>query len=73
MQIRLGKVIDKVNKLDQGHERGSLQQRLETRCRCKGTVAFGSALYNWAVSVPVHEEERDLVQGLCSISAVQAT
>ena len=24
MQIRLGKVIDKVNKLDQGHERGSL-------------------------------------------------
>ena len=51
MQIRLGKVIDKVNKLIKGmnEERYNNGWKLDAT---QGTVAFGSALYNWAVSVP---------------------
>ncbi len=51
MQIRLGKVIDKVNKLIKGmnEQRYNEGWKLDA---AKGTVAFGSALYNWAVSVP---------------------
>jgi translation elongation factor 2 (EF-2/EF-G) len=51
MQIRLGKVIDKVNKLIKGMNEEMYNQgwRLDPKL---GTVAFGSALYKWAVSVP---------------------
>lgn len=51
MQIRLGKVIDKVNKLIKGmnEEMYNAGWKLDA---AKGTVAFGSALYNWAVSAP---------------------
>jgi elongation factor 2 len=51
MQIRLGKVIDKVNKLIKGmnEERYNAGWKLDASA---GTVAFGSALYKWAVSVP---------------------
>ncbi|MDD1676059.1 MAG: GTP-binding protein, partial [Methanomicrobiales archaeon] len=51
MQIRLGRVIDKVNKLIKGMNEEMYNQgwRLDPKA---GTVAFGSALYKWAVSVP---------------------
>lgn len=51
MQIRLGKVIDHVNKLIKGmnEERYKAGWRVDA---AEGTVAFGSALYNWAISVP---------------------
>jgi len=51
MQIRLGKVIDKVNGLIRGMNEKKYKEgwRLDAT---NGTVAFGSALYNWAVSVP---------------------
>jgi elongation factor 2 len=51
MQIRLAKVIDKVNKLIKGMNEKMYNEgwKLDP---IKGTVAFGSALYNWAVSVP---------------------
>ena len=51
MQIRLGKVIDKVNKLIKGmnEEMYNSGWKLDA---ANGTVAFGSALYNWAVSAP---------------------
>ncbi|MHC1600205.1 MAG: elongation factor EF-2 [Candidatus Methanospirareceae archaeon] len=50
MQIRLGKIIDKVNKLIKGMNKDKYAEwKLDA---AKGTVAFGSALYNWAVSVP---------------------
>ncbi|HWQ65278.1 MAG TPA: elongation factor EF-2 [Methanospirillum sp.] len=51
MQIRLGKVIDKVNKLIKGmnEEMYNAGWKLDA---AQGTVAFGSALYNWAVSAP---------------------
>ncbi|NLA38465.1 MAG: GTP-binding protein, partial [Methanomicrobiales archaeon] len=51
MQIRLARVIDKVNKLIKGMNEKMYNAgwRLDA---AKGTVAFGSALYNWAVSVP---------------------
>ncbi len=51
MQIRLGRVIDKVNKLIKGmnEEAYNAGWKLDA---AQGTVAFGSALYNWAVSVP---------------------
>lgn len=51
MQIRLAKVIDKVNNLIKGmnEEMYNNGWKLDP---AKGTVAFGSALYNWAVSVP---------------------
>ena len=52
MMIRLGRVIDKVNKLIKG-----MNEKMYTEGGWKldaatGTVAFGSALYNWAVSIP---------------------
>ena len=51
MQIRLGKVIDHVNKLIKGmnEEKYKAGWRVDA---AGGTVAFGSALYNWAISVP---------------------
>ncbi|MHC1626839.1 MAG: elongation factor EF-2 [Methanoculleaceae archaeon] len=51
MQIRLGRVIDKVNRLIKGMNEEMYRKgwRLDA---ANGTVAFGSALYNWAVSVP---------------------
>ncbi|NLX49925.1 MAG: elongation factor EF-2 [Methanospirillum sp.] len=51
MQIRLGRVIDKVNKLIRGMNEEAYKAgwRLDA---AQGTVAFGSALYNWAVSAP---------------------
>ncbi|ABE52094.1 elongation factor EF-2 [Methanococcoides burtonii] len=52
MQIRLGKLIDHVNKLIKGmnEERYNAGWRVDA---AEGTVAFGSALYNWAISVPM--------------------
>ncbi|WP_292466710.1 elongation factor EF-2 [Methanolobus sp.] len=52
MQIRLGKLIDHVNKLIKGmnEERYKAGWRVDA---AEGTVAFGSALYNWAISVPM--------------------
>ncbi|MDD1673762.1 MAG: GTP-binding protein, partial [Methanomicrobiales archaeon] len=51
MQIRLGRVIDKVNKLIKGMNEDMYNQgwRLDPKT---GTVAFGSALYKWAISAP---------------------
>ncbi|MDT8357941.1 MAG: elongation factor EF-2, partial [Methanomicrobiaceae archaeon] len=51
MQIRLGRVIDKINRLVKGmnEEAYNAGWKLDAAI---GTVAFGSALYNWAVSVP---------------------
>lgn len=51
MQIRLGKVIDKVNKLIKGMNEEAYNSGWKLDAG-SGTVAFGSALYNWAVSVP---------------------
>jgi elongation factor 2 len=51
MQIRLGKVIDKVNKLIKGMNEDAYNNGWKLDA-AKGTVAFGSALYNWAVSAP---------------------
>ena len=51
MQIRLGKVIDKVNKLIRGMNEDAYNNGWKLDAS-KGTVAFGSALYNWAISVP---------------------
>ncbi len=50
MQIRLGAVIDKVNKLIKGMKPDRYDElRLDIAA---GKVAFGSALNNWAISVP---------------------
>ncbi|NQE05152.1 Elongation factor 2 [ANME-1 cluster archaeon GoMg1] len=50
MQIQLSKIIDKVNKLMQGMKKDKYEDwKLDA---VKGNVAFGSALYNWAISVP---------------------
>jgi len=51
MQMRLGKVIDHVNKLIKGmnEEKYKAGWRMDAS---EGTVVFGSALYNWAISVP---------------------
>ncbi|KAF5091842.1 Elongation factor G [anaerobic digester metagenome] len=51
MQIRLGKVIDKVNKLIKGMNEEMYNNGWKLDA-AGGTVAFGSALYNWAISVP---------------------
>ncbi|WMW21119.1 elongation factor EF-2 [Methanolobus mangrovi] len=55
MQIRLGKLIDHVNKLIKGmnEERYNAGWRVDA---AEGTVAFGSALYNWAISVPMMQK-----------------
>jgi elongation factor 2 len=49
---RLGKIIDNVNKLIRGMDEEMYKAgwRLDA---AKGTVAIGSARYNWAVSVPI--------------------
>ena len=51
MAMRLGKVIDNVNKLIQGmdEEKYKAGWKLDA---ARGNIAFGSALYNWAISVP---------------------
>nr|QNO50842.1 elongation factor 2 [Methanosarcinales archaeon ANME-1 ERB6] len=50
MQIQLSKIIDKVNKLMHGMKKDKYEDwKLDA---VKGNVAFGSALYNWAISVP---------------------
>ncbi len=50
MQMRLGSVIDKVNKLIKGMKPEKYDElRLDPAI---GKVAFGSALNNWAISVP---------------------
>lgn len=52
LALRLGKVIDNVNKLIRGmdEEKYKAGWRVDA---AQGTVAFGSALYNWAISLPV--------------------
>ncbi|MHC1584729.1 MAG: elongation factor EF-2 [Candidatus Syntropharchaeia archaeon] len=50
MQIRLGKVIDNVNKLIKGMRKDKYEEWKVSAA--DGTVAFGSALYKWAISVP---------------------
>lgn len=52
LAMRLGKVIDNVNKLIRGmdEEKYKAGWRIDAAV---GNVAFGSARYNWAVSVPV--------------------
>ncbi len=50
MQLRLAKIIDKINKLIKGMNRDRYEDwKLDA---AKGNVSFGSALYNWAISVP---------------------
>jgi len=56
MQVRLAKIIDKINKLIQGMKKDKYEEwKLDA---AKGNVAFGSALYNWAISVPTMEKTR---------------
>jgi elongation factor 2 len=52
MAARLGKVIDNINKLIKGmsEEKYKAGWRVDA---ATGSVAFGSALYNWAISVPM--------------------
>jgi elongation factor 2 len=52
MAVRLGKVIDSINKLIRGmnEEMYKAGWRVDA---ANGSVAFGSALYNWAISVPM--------------------
>jgi elongation factor 2 len=60
MQIRLGKVIDKVNKLIKGmnEEMYNSGWKLDA---ANGTVAFGSALLQLGHFSPVHEKIRHLI------------
>src|SRR5512137_1820115 len=55
MAARLGKVIDNVNKLIRGmdEEKYKAGWRVDA---ANGSVAFGSALYNWAISVPMMKQ-----------------
>lgn len=52
LAVRLGKVIDSINKLIRGmdEEKYKAGWRVDASI---GNVAFGSARYNWAISVPV--------------------
>ncbi|NYT01856.1 MAG: elongation factor EF-2, partial [Methanosarcinales archaeon] len=50
-QIRLGKVIDNINKLIRGMNEEKYKAGWKVDA-ANGSVAFGSALYNWAISVP---------------------
>ncbi|MCP1662667.1 MAG: elongation factor EF-2 [Methanocalculus sp. MSAO_Arc1] len=52
MMIRLGRVIDKVNTLIKGMNEKMYTEGGWKLDAANGTVAFGSALYNWAVSIP---------------------
>jgi elongation factor 2 len=51
MQIRLGKLIDQINKLIRGMNEEKYKAGWKVDA-ANGSVAFGSALYNWAISVP---------------------
>ncbi len=57
MQVRLGKLIDHVNKLikNMNPERYKAGWRVDA---ANGSVAFGSALYNWAISVPMMQKTK---------------
>ncbi|WNY24541.1 elongation factor EF-2 [Methanolapillus millepedarum] len=57
MQVRLGKLIDHVNKLikNMNPERYKEGWRVDA---ANGSVAFGSALYNWAISVPMMQKTK---------------
>ncbi len=56
MQIKLGKVIDNVNKLIKGMSEEKYKEwRLDAS---NGTVVFGSALYNWAISVTYMQKSK---------------
>ena len=52
MQVRLGKVIDHVNKLIKNMNPDKFKAGWKVDAS-EGTVGFGSALYNWAISVPM--------------------
>ncbi len=52
MPIRLGKVIDHVNKLVKNMAPEHYEKDGWKLDAAKGTVCFGSALYKWAISVP---------------------
>jgi len=52
MQVRLGKVIDHVNKLIKNMNPDKFKSGWRVDAS-EGTVGFGSALYNWAISVPM--------------------
>jgi elongation factor 2 len=52
MPIRLGKVIDHVNKLIKGMSPEHYEKDGWKLDAAQGTVCFGSALYKWAVSIP---------------------
>ena len=51
MQIRLGKLIDHVNKLIKNMNEEQFKKGWKIDAS-NGSVAFGSALYNWAISIP---------------------
>ncbi len=51
MQLRLGKLIDNINKLIRGMNEEKYKAGWKVDA-ANGSVAFGSALYNWAISVP---------------------
>ncbi|MDF0591229.1 elongation factor EF-2 [Methanotrichaceae archaeon Mx] len=51
MQLRLGKLIDNINKLIRGMNEEKYKAGWKVDA-AEGSVAFGSALYNWAISVP---------------------
>ncbi len=57
MQIRLGKIIDGVNKLIKGmsEEKYNAGWRVDASL---GTVAFGSAKYKWGISVPYMQKSK---------------
>jgi len=57
MQVRLGKLIDHVNKLikNMNPERYKEGWRVDA---ANGSVSFGSALYNWAISVPTMQKTK---------------
>ncbi|MDI6639417.1 MAG: elongation factor EF-2 [Methanocellales archaeon] len=51
MQLRLSKIIDDVNELIKGMSKEKYEQGWKVDAS-DGSVAFGSALYKWAISVP---------------------
>jgi elongation factor 2 len=55
MATRLGKVIDNINKLIEGMDEKKFKAGWKLDA-AKGNVAFGSALYNWAISVPMMKQ-----------------
>src|SRR5512136_1842166 len=55
MAVRLGKVIDNINKLIRGMDEEKYKAGWCVDA-ANGSVAFGSALYNWAISVPMMKQ-----------------